>query len=387
MFSRILRLPKNRHFFLFGARNTGKSTLIKTLYDHQNSWYIDLLNAEDLDRYIINPNNLSTEVNALPENIQHIIIDEVQKAPKLLDTVQMLMGSTNKTFIMTGSSARKLKHGGANLLAGRAFIYHLYPLTATEISTAFELDQALRWGTLPEIFKYDSDLEKQEFLNSYAHTYLKEEIIVEQVVRNLEPFRKFLEVAAQSNGKIVNYSNIARDVGVDDKTIKSYYQILEDTLIGFMLEAYTGSFRKRLSQKPKFYFFDLGVVRALSRQTSVPLLPKTNAYGNAFEHFIILECMKLSDYYRKDYRFNYLRTPSDVEIDLVIERPGKPLLCIEIKSNTNVTQEDITSFKHLTSEMPDNEAVVLSNDKYAKKIGHVLILPWKQGLDELFGED
>lgn len=385
MYRRILHLPKKRHFFLFGARNTGKSTLIKLLYNNEHSRYIDLLNSEQEDRYRRDPSLLAAEVKALPDNIQHVIVDEIQKNPKLLDIIQMLMGETDKTFIMTGSSARKLKHDGANLLAGRAFVYHLYPLTASELGEAFHLDLALRWGTLPEISKCETDLERQEFLNAYAHTYLKEEIIFEQVVRNIAPFRKFLEVAAQCNGKIINYSNIARDVGADDKTVKAYYGILEDTLVGFMLEAYGGSFRARLSQKPKFYFFDPGVVRALSRQTSVSLMPQTHAYGNGFEHFIILECLRLSDYHRKDYRFNYLRTPSDVEIDLVVERPGKQLLCIEIKSNTNVAREDISSFKQLTAEIPNSEAVVLSQDKYAKKFDHVLVLPWQQGIEELFG--
>ncbi len=386
MYQRILQLPKKKHFFLFGARNTGKSTLIKKLFDHEASRYIDLLNSEDEDRYRQNPNTLASEVEALPHSIHHVIIDEIQKNPKLLDIVQILMGRTDKTFIMTGSSARKLKHGGANLLAGRAFVYHLYPLSVFELGDDFNLNHALRWGTLPGITQCDNDLERQEFLNAYAHTYLKEEIITEQAVRNLDPFRKFLEVAAQCNGKIINYSNIARDVGANDKTIKAYYSILEDTLIGFMLDAYDGSFRKRLSQKPKFYFFDPGVVRALSRLTSVDLTPQTSAYGNAFEHFIILECIKLSDYHRKDYRFSYLRTPSDVEIDLVVERPGKPLLCIEIKSSNNLHPEDISSFKQITAEIPNCEAIVLSQDKYAKRFNHVLALPWRQGVEELFGE-
>ncbi len=151
-----------------------------------------------------------------------------------------------------------------------------------------------------------------------------------------------------------------------------------------MLDAYDGSFRKRLSQKSKFYFFDLGVVRALSRLISIDLLPQTIAYGNAFEHFIILECIKLSDYYRKDYRFSYLRTPSDVEIDLIVERPGKPLLCIEIKSSNNIHPEDISSFKQITAEIPNCEAVVFSQDKYAKKYSHVLVLPWQQAIEEFF---
>lgn len=387
MYPRTLKLPPEKHFFLFGARNTGKSTLIREIFDHDNSWYIDLLNTSEEDRYKKNPSVLTQEVEVLPDHIHHVIIDEIQKEPRLLDCVQMLMGSSNKIFIMTGSSARKLKHGGANLLAGRAFVYHLYPLTVNELGEDFELNHALRWGTLPEIMKCQNDIERKEFLNAYAHTYLKEEIVAEQVVRKLDPFRRFLEVAAQCNGKIINASKIARDVGVDDKTIKSYFSILEDTLIGFLLEPFKGSFRKRLSLKPKFYYFDTGVARALARHATVELVPQTNAYGNAFEHFIILECIKISDYFRKDYRFSYIRTAGDVEVDLVVERPGKPLLCIEIKSSNNVASESITGFKQLTAEIPNCEAIVLSQDRYAKKIGHVVVYPWRQGIAEYFSQD
>ncbi len=386
MYPRLLTLPKKHHFFLFGARNTGKSTLIRAVFNPEKSRYIDLLNSAIEDHYRRDPTILANEVLALPKHIQHVIVDEVQKVPRLLDTIQMLMNDSDKLFIMSGSSARKLKSGGANLLAGRAFVYNLYPLSARELGTDFELDHALRWGTLPQILQCDSDLERQEFLMAYAHTYLKEEIVNEQIIRKLDPFHKFLEVAAQSNGKIINYSNIARDVGVDSKTIQSYYSILEDTLIGFMLPPYQGSFRKRLGQKPKFYFFDTGITRALARLSTVPLIERTHAYDNAFEHFVILECMKLSDYYRKDYRFNYLRTSSDVEIDLVVERPGLPLLCIEIKSSRDVNAADISSFKQLTADIPDCVAIVLSQDKYAKKFDHVTVLPWRQAVAELFAD-
>ncbi len=201
-----------------------------------------------------------------------MLLDEIQKVPKLLDEVHRLIEEkTDKIFILTGSSARKLKHGGANLLAGRAFVYHLFTLSCFELKEKFDLEKALHWGTLPKIFSLDGDSEKSEFLRSYADTYLKEEIWNEQVVRKLQPFRRFLEVAAQCNGKIINYANIARDVGVDDKTIKEYFCILEDTMIGFFLEPFRNSFRKRLVEKPKFYFFDTGIVRSLSRRLSVPL--------------------------------------------------------------------------------------------------------------------
>jgi predicted AAA+ superfamily ATPase len=383
MFPRLLALPKNRSYFLFGARNTGKSTLVD-LQHHENSLRIDLLNSDEETRFIRDPIELQRIVEKLPETTTHVIIDEIQKAPKLLDVVQILMGKTTKNFVMTGSSARKLKHGGANLLAGRAFVYHLFPLSSIELGKDFDLDAMLRWGSLPNIYTCESDQERQDFLHAYAHTYLKEEIAAEQIVRQLDSFRRFLEVAAQCNGTIVNYANIARDVGVDSKTVKSYYEILEDTLIGFFLEPFHNSFRKRLSLKPKFYFFDPGVVRALARLTTIPLAPQTMAYGMAFEHFIILECFRLAAYYNREFRFSYLRTPNDTEIDLLVERPGKPLLCIEIKSATMVSSQSLRSFMSLTKDLSGSEAICLCNEKYAKKIEHVTVLPWQLGIKEYF---
>jgi predicted AAA+ superfamily ATPase len=237
---------------------------------------------------------------------------------------------------------------------------------------------------LPKLFSFEIDEERILFLQAYALTYLKEEVWAEQLTKKLDAFRKFLEVAAQCNGKIINYANIARDVGVDDKTIKEYFSILEDTLIGYILEPYQHSFRKRLSQKPKFYYFDVGVTRTLTRQLSLPLLPSTSAYGDAFEHFIILECMKLASYFYSEYRFSYLRTKDDAEIDLIVERPGKPLLCIEIKSSMNVMPESLHSFLMLTKEIPICEAICFSNDPYAKKIEHVTVLPWQEGVKKYF---
>lgn len=384
MYERILELPTDCDFFLLGPRSSGKSTLLKMVFAGFNTIWIDLLNANEEERFIDNPDELYNIVIASDNSVTHVIIDEVQKVPKLLDIVQKLMNDTNKIFVLSGSSARKLKRGGANLLAGRAFVYHLFPLSVFELKDDFDLEQALQWGTLPKLFMHSTDSRRKEYLSAYSHTYLKEEISAEQVVRQLTPFRRFLEVAAQSNGKIINYANIARDVGVDDKTIKSYYTILEDTLLGFFLEPFHNSLRKRLNKKPKFYFFDTGVVRALARMSTVPLIPSTNAYGNAFEHFIIMECMKISSYMRNDYQFSYLRTPSDVEIDLIVDRPGKPLLCIEIKSATQVRAEDISAFRQISKDMPNAEAVVFSRDKYVKKIDGIMVYPWQQGLTEFF---
>ena len=245
-------------------------------------------------------------VEAMPANSKYVIIDEVQKLPVLLDVVHLLIENkkSEKIFILTGSSARKLKTDGVNLLAGRAFVCHLYPFSFLEVGGGFNLDHALCWGMLPKIFSLADSEDKEKFLQTYAQIYLKEEIWGEQLIRKLDPFRRFLEVAAQSNGKIVNYLNVSRDVGVDDKSVKNYFSILEDTLLGFMLEPFHHSFRKRLKLSPKFYFIDVGIARALARMLTLQPVESTSYYGELFEQFIVVECIKLASYFKSEYRFH-----------------------------------------------------------------------------------
>ncbi|OGI10418.1 MAG: hypothetical protein A3I68_01705 [Candidatus Melainabacteria bacterium RIFCSPLOWO2_02_FULL_35_15] len=383
---RFLKLPKDHSFFLFGPRGSGKSTLISNTYNKENSFFIDLLDTELEERFSRNPKELIEIVEALPNKIKHIIIDEVQKVPRLLDIVHHLIEKTSKLFILTGSSARKLKQEHANLLAGRAFVYNLYPFSYLEIEEKFNLKQVIQWGLLPKIYNLKTENSKMQFLQAYAHTYLKEEIWAEQFIKNLDPFRHFLEVAAQMNGKIINYSNLSNDVGVDDKTIKKYFSVLEDTLIGFFLDGFKNSFRKRLNTKPKFYFFDLGVKRALSRTLTIPLNEGTSAYGEAFEHMVILECFKLASYYKREYRFSYLRTKDDAEIDLVVERPGKPILFIEIKSSKLITKESLRTLISLSKDFGKCEAVCFSNEPYEKLISGIKIIPWNKGIKKFFGK-
>jgi len=389
MFCRLIDFVTDYSFFLFGPRGTGKSTILQRRFKKEDCLWIDLLDLEMESNFSNNPSQLYTIVKSLPDEIKYIIIDEIQKIPKLLDLVHKLIEETDKIFILTGSSARKLKHGGANLLAGRAFMYHLFSLSCFELGEHFDLQQAIELGTLPRIFGFNNRESKIQFLKAYGEVYLKEEIWNEHLIRKLDPFRRFLEVAAQSNGKIISYTRIADDVGVDFKTIKEYFSILEDTMIGFFLEPFHNSFRKRLCSKPKFYFFDCGVVRSLSRSLSIPLLPKTSGYGDAFEHFIILEFFRLSNYFQRDYRFSYIRTQEDVEVDLVIDRPGQVLLCIEIKSSNQIFEKDIASFIKITkdlNEVKGCEAIVLSQDQFKKKYDHVTCYPWKQGLAKYFPE-
>lgn len=383
--TRFRKLPKNHSFFLFGPRGCGKSTLILDQFK-KNSYLINLLDQKVEREYSRDPNRLVQVVEGLDEKVKFVVIDEIQKIPKLLDLVHLLIESTNKIFVLTGSSARKLKRGGANLLAGRAFKYNLHPFSYFEIEDICDLNFALEWGTLPKIYEEKNDYDfKFDFLESYSHTYLKEEIWEEQFIKNLDPFRQFLEVAAQMNGKIVNFSKVAKDVGVDDKTVKNYYSILEDTLIGFFLPCFKHSFRKRLSSKPKFYFFDTGVSRALSRTLSVPLQESTSAYGNAFEHFLILECIKLAEYFKREYRFSYLKTKDDAEVDLIVERPGQATLFVEIKSSEQVDKTGLTNLMKLSQDFDgDCEAICLSRETSVRKVEDVLILPWQEGLKKYF---
>ena len=343
MFTRLLKLPAAQSFFLFGPRGTGKSTLLRQGLPAGSAETYDLLDPVEEDLFNRDPLELERRVAALPAQTKWVVIDEIQKAPRLLDLVHRLIEKTSLRFALTGSSPRKLKRGVSNLLAGRAFVRHLYPLTHRELGPRFDLLHALRWGTLPKVYQLATDEERADFLRAYSLTYLKEEIAAEQIVRKINPFRGFLEVAAQSNGQILNYAKIAQDVGVDPHTVQTYFGILEDTLVGFRLPAFHRSIRKRQQSHPKFYLFDTGIKRALERAFHQSLVPRTTAFGNAFEHFLILEIARLNDYYQNDYSLSYLRTKDDAEVDLILERPGAPLLLIEIKSTARVTERDVAA--------------------------------------------
>jgi predicted AAA+ superfamily ATPase len=385
MYIRLLKLEKDQSILLLGPRGTGKSTLLRAIYPKASTFWIDLLLPSTEDRYARDPERLLREVNALPEEISTVVIDEIQKVPALLDVVHSLIESTSKTFILTGSSARKLKAGSANLLAGRALAYPLFPLTNFELGDAFDLQDALKYGTLPKILTLKTDSAKRKTLETYALTYINEEIRAEQVVRALDPFRKFLEVAAQGNGKIINFASIAKDVGVDEKTVRKYFEILDDTLIGFFIDAFHTSVRKKVGLAPKFYFFDTGVARVLARNLTVGLEPGSYPWGSAFEHFVILECKRLIAYSGNQFDLNFLRTYEDKEIDLVVRRPGKPLLLLEIKSSERVTIDHVKTLVDL-SEIIDapSDMVLFSCDPVSQIIDGVRCVHWQQGLRDYF---
>lgn len=388
MFRRIVNLSKTNSFFLFGARGTGKTSLLKELYPGKTAYYIDLLDPNDFELFLKNPGELSFILKALPSTLEWIIIDEIQKVPALLDVAHQQIESTKRKFILTGSSSRKLKRGGANLLAGRAFIFELFPLTHLELGTKFDLDKVLQWGTLPRLWdKAISDLDRELFLKAYTQTYLKEEIQEEQLVRNLKSFYSFLEVAAQMNGKILNYSKIAKDIGVDSKTAQKYFDILEETHIGYRLEPFHQSLRKRQRENPKFYYFDIGVQRSLLKVVKFPVVKGTYEYGNVFEHFVILEIMRLNSYFQKDCSFSYLQTHHNLEIDLVIERPRQPTILCEIKSTQSIKESDLSSMLSIKKDFPEFQYYCISMDSYVKEINGIKCLPWKKGIAQILRID
>ena len=380
MFHREITFPDRRSFFLFGARGTGKSTLVHQRFPEE-TWFVDLLSATQEEAYSRDPDLLYRQALQLAPSVRTVVIDEVQKVPKLLDSVHRLIFETSLQFVLTGSSARKLRRGSANMLAGRAFERTLHPLTWTELGDHFHLDQVLQWGSLPEIFSLVA-AERREYLEVYARTYLKEEIWAEHIIRQLEPFRKFLEVAAQQAGQPVNYASIARDIGADAKTVKEYFQILEDTLVGFLLEPYLRSTRQRVHKAPKFYFFDLGVSRALAHQLHAAPAASTSYYGELFEQFIVLEMIRQEAYLRRGYRFFYLADERS-EVDLVIERPGQPAAVVEIKSTAEIRPDKLKNLTSLGASVEGAQLFCLSRDPRAQRIGSIQALPWGQGLRQI----
>lgn len=384
MYQRHCKLPENNSFFLFGARGVGKTSLIRERIHSNSILWIDLLDRRVEDRYATSPDLLFDECKS--NQYDWVVVDEVQKIPSLLDTVHRIIETNTFSppkFALTGSSARKLRNGGANLLAGRAFIRNLYPMTHRELGEDFNLIQALSFGTLPKVFSYQDDRDREDFLTSYGLTYLKEEIWAEHIVHSLEPFRKFLEIAAQCNGKIINYAHIARDVSAHEKTVKKYFQILEDTLLGFYLEPFHKSLRKRQIKSPKFYLFDLGVKRALERTLRQGLVPSTSAFGESFEHLVIAEAVRLNDYNQRDFKFSYFLTKDQGEIDLIIERPGMPIALVEIKSSNKTDEHHTRYLRSVAPSFEKAESFCLSLDPHERVHLGVNHLPWQKGLLEL----
>ncbi len=376
MVNRICKLPKNKSFFLFGPRQTGKTSLIMETFPQEKTLMVNLLEMKNLTRYSAEPSLLMQEVEKLPTQVSHVFIDEIQLVPELLNEVHHLIETKKKiNFILTGSSARKLKRAQANLLAGRAWTYSLYPFSLEELGKAYDLEKVLSRGTLPAIYLEESHENASQSLRAYVETYLREEIKAEALTRNLGAFVRFLNVAAQTNAEPINYSNIASDVMISSVTIKEYFSILEDTLIAFYLHPFHRSERKRHKTSPKFYFFDTGVIRAIQGKLRTDLVESSFEYGNLFETWVINEVVKLSHYYQKDFKLSFLRTADDVEVDLIIETPRNEIIAVEIKSKRDPKSIDYASgFKAIKQLVDKPTCICVCNTKNNRQDKDVEIL-------------
>ena len=376
MLDRILTLNEVNEdsLFLWGSRQTGKSTLLKALFPKARLY--DLLKTDVRTAFQLRPSQLREECQMLEEG-EIVIIDEVQKVPALLDEVHWLIENRRLRFILSGSSARKLRRSGANLLGGRALRRTLFPLVSAEIPD-FNLDRALNNGMLPRHYLV-ADPSKR--IQSYIGDYLQQEIVEEAVVRQLDAFTRFLQVAALCNTEIVNYTNIAQDCGISAKTVKEYFYILEETMLGFFLPAYTRVVKRKLIQSPKFYYFDVAIPNHLLRR--VPLQQGTDIYGHSLEHLVIQELRAfLSYYFYEDKALTYWRTlDNKYEVDAII---GNAEVAIEVKSSNKVVSSDTKGLKAFGEEHPDAKLILLSLEERPRMLNGIEVWPVEQFLDRLW---
>jgi predicted AAA+ superfamily ATPase len=343
MFTRDLRLPPagRETFFLWGPRQTGKTTLLRGVYP--DALWIDLLKAEEFRRYTQNPERLREEFATGPR-VSQVVIDEVQKVPQLLDEVHWLHENRRVRFALCGSSARKVRRGGANLLGGRAVRYELHGLTAAEAGKDFDLERMVNRGYLPAIYISDR---AERLLSAYVADYLKEEVAAEGLVRNLPVFSEFLDAAALSDTELVNFATIARDCGVSSHTVKNYFQILEDTLLGRWLPGYTKRPKRRVIAAPKFYFSDVGIVNHLARRGV--LRAGAELFGKAFENWVFHELSAYNAYAEKFARLAYWRLASGIEVDFIVDDMR---VAIEAKATAKVSADHLKGLRNLVQDHP-----------------------------------
>jgi len=343
MFTRSLRLPEagRETFFLWGPRQTGKSTLLRASYP-EAPW-VDLLKADEYRRYVSRPETLREEIDAGPRPLQ-VVIDEVQRVPALLDEVHWLIENRGIRFALCGSSARKVKRGAGNLLGGRAVRYELHGLTAAELGPRIDLDRLLNHGCLPRIFESDR---AARLLASYVGDYLKEEVAAEGLVRNLAVFSGFLDAAALSDGELVNLASIARDCGVSAHTVREHFAILEDTLLGRWLPGYRKRPKRRVIAAPKFYFADVGVVNHLARRGR--LERGGELYGKAFENWVFHELSAHNAYLEVFAPLSYWRLTTGVEVDFVV---GDMKVAIEAKASERIGGDHLKGLRQLALDHP-----------------------------------
>jgi len=373
MYSRLLRPPIDKSFFLFGPRGTGKTTWVKTTFP--KGLYLDLLEAELFNDLLANPQKLES---IIPQGFNDwIIIDEVQRVPALLNEVHRLIEKEKHKFVLTGSSARKLRRGGENLLAGRALTYAMHPLAAIELKNDFDLDHSLMYGQLHSAY---AESDPKAYLESYVKTYLEEEIQQEGLTRNLGAFSRFLEAASFSQGAVLSISSVARDCAVERKVVENYFKILEDLLIACRLPAFTKKAKRRIVSHPKFYFFDVGVFRTIR-----PLGPLDNpeaVAGQAFESLVLQELQAINDIYKLGYEIYYWRTANNAEVDFILYGE-KGLLAIEVKRSAKVSGSMLSGLKAFKRDYPMARSVLVYGGKRELQEGDIRVIPAEKFFQEL----
>jgi len=377
LFSRILdlkSLAEQKSLFLFGPRSTGKTTLLKLQF-HEDA-IINLLRSSTFLALSGNPSALYDMVREITRTHSTVIIDEIQKLPMLLDEVHDLIESKQVRFILTGSSARKLKRSGVNLLAGRAWQCNLFPLSFAEIDN-FNLENYLLYGGLPQV--YGSQYQAEE-LDAYINTYLKEEIKEEALVQNFTHFSRFLKVAAVCNAEQLNFANVSQETGIPATSVRSYFEILSDTFVGFLLEPWRKTVRRKAVATAKFYFFDVGVANFLN---GVTMLNRDSAeFGKSFEHFIAMELRCYLSYNRIKRELCFWRTTGGVEVDFIIGDD----MAVEVKATTRVTDKHLKGLRALKDEGLIRSCFIVSFDELDRETGDgIRILYWESFLKKLWG--
>lgn len=383
-------LQKGKSLLILGPRGSGKSFYLQSLLKDLGTptFHLDLLKSEHFEKYLKTPEHLRKEIafQLKDKKKLFVFIDEIQKVPKLLNEVHSLIETYKEVcpFILTGSSARKLKKADSNLLAGRALYFPFYPFNHQEVDFSLSLDQILQFGTLPESF-CEKDLSlRLAYLKTYTQLYLKEEILQEALVRNIAGFTKFLEVAAFMNASPIKYSKLAKQVNMHASSIQGHYQILEDTLLAIRLPAFTNSIKKQLQHMPKYYFFDNGVLNSLRGELNTELKESSYRYGQLFENLVVNEIYRLNRLEGYDYSIYHYRTNHGVEIDLILQKNIKsPPIAIEIKSSPNPSYQDVKSLNTLLEEYPQAKRYVLCRCEYPYEDNGIVFLPFLDGIKQV----
>lgn len=372
-----IELPERQSAFLWGPRKTGKSTLLHQSFPR--SIYYDLLDTDVALELAKRPALLKEQLAAQsPDRLSEpIVLDEVQKVPGILDEVHWLIENRGLRFLLCGSSARKLRRGQANLLGGRAWRFELFPFVTAELDRV-DLLRAVNSGMLPSHY-FGRNYRRS--LSAYVRDYLKEEIFAEGLTRNVPAFSRFLDAVGYSHGQLTNYANIARDCGVDSKTVKEYYQILVDTLLAWRVEPFKKRHgRQVITKAPKFYLFDVGVAGALTKRQIAE--KRGESFGQAFEHFILTEIKAHASYSELQYDINFWRTKSGLEVDFVL---GGGEVAIEVKGTTRVQSRDLRPLAAFVGEFRPRIAIVVCNETAERVVDGVRILPWRNFLMSLWG--